>query len=212
MHMRAHTCTRSCAHTWIHAPTHRTHMHAHIRTCDTLMHACTRTRAHMDAHIYAGARTPMRANLHGSSHRSIPRRRGFLLFSLFPFTVVKNHSKPQKLLFSEAQTGGRSHPGAPGRDSTLQGSAILENHEPWPLRATDFQSGFTAVGGDSLPGLRRQVALIVQKDVIYLTGGTTLALKKTCSLSGSPLDVGLTLRGQRMSEMLSIRSTSPKIG
>lgn len=80
------------------------------------------------------------------------------------------------------------------------------------FKADDFQSGFTAVGGNNLLGLRRQVALIVQKDVIYLTGGTTLALKKTCSRSGSPLDVGITLRGQRMSGILNIRFTSPKIG
>lgn len=175
------------------------HARAHVHTW---MHTYTQVRAHPCVQTCMAEAT-------GAS----PGGEGFCYSVCFPsLTVVKNHSKPQKLLFSEAQTGGRSHPGAPGRDPTLQGSAILENHEPWPLRATDFQSGFTAVGGDSLPGLRRQVALIVQKDVIYLTGGTTLALKKTCSLSGSPLDVGLTLRGQRMSEMLSIRSTSPKIG
>lgn len=58
MHMRAHTCTRSCAHTWIHAPTHRTHMHTHIRTCghtDACMHAHTCT--HGCTHIRRCAHT-----------------------------------------------------------------------------------------------------------------------------------------------------------
>lgn len=108
--------------------------------------------------------------------------------------------------------GGPDRRAEPPRSSTLQGSVILENHDPWPLQATDFQLGFAVVSGDGLLGLRRQRALSVQKDVIHLTGGTTLALKKMCSLSGSPLDVGNTLRGQGMSEILNIRSTSPKTG
>lgn len=70
----------------------------------------------------------------------------------------------------------------------LQGSATLENHDPWPLFGTSLQLGFTAVSGDNLLGLRL-IALSVWKDVIYLTGGTTLAPKKIFSLACSPLDL-----------------------
>lgn len=38
--------------------------------------------------------------------------------------------------------------------STLQGSAILENHDPQALLATDLQSGFIAVSGHNLLGPR----------------------------------------------------------
>lgn len=72
--------------------------------------------------------------------------------------------------------------------STLQGFAILENHDPQPLLATDLQLGFIAVSGHNLLGLRF-VVLSVQEDVIYLTGGTTFTPKKMFSSLGSPLDV-----------------------
>lgn len=72
-------------------------------------------------------------------------------------------------------------PGSPRKISTLQGSAILENHDPWPLLATDLQLGFIAARGDNLLGLRL-IALSVQEDVIHLTGGTTLAPEKMFSL------------------------------
>ena len=72
--------------------------------------------------------------------------------------------------------------------STLQGSAVLENRDPWPLLATDLQLGFIAVGGHNLLGLR-SVALSVQEDVIHLAGGTTFTPKKMFSPPGSPLDL-----------------------
>lgn len=65
--------------------------------------------------------------------------------------------------------------------SILQGSQILENHDPRPLLATDLWLGFLAVGGCNLPGLRF-ITLSVQEDVIYLTEGTTFAPKKMFSL------------------------------
>lgn len=78
--------------------------------------------------------------------------------------------------------------GAPGKDFALQGSVSLENRDPWPLLATSLQLGFIAINGDNLLGVRL-IALSVRKDVIYLTGGTTLAPKKIFSLSCSPLDL-----------------------
>jgi hypothetical protein len=57
--------------------------------------------------------------------------------------------------------------------STLQGSAILENHDTEPLLAADPSLGFIAVSGYNLWGLRF-IALGVQEDVIYLTGGQLL--------------------------------------
>lgn len=70
--------------------------------------------------------------------------------------------------------------------STLQGSAILENHDPWPLLASDLQLEFIAVGGYNLLGLSF-TALSVQEDVIYLTGGATLLPRKCFPSPGSPL-------------------------
>lgn len=61
--------------------------------------------------------------------------------------------------------------------STLQGSAILQNHDPRLLLATDLWLGFVAVGDCNLLGLRF-ITLSVQEDVIYLPGGTTFAPKK----------------------------------
>lgn len=38
--------------------------------------------------------------------------------------------------------------------SPRQGSAMLENPDPWPSVATDLQLGFIAAGGDNSWGLR----------------------------------------------------------
>lgn len=71
--------------------------------------------------------------------------------------------------------------------STLQGSAILENHDTGPLLAADPSLGFIAASGYNLQGLRF-IALSVQEDVIYLTGRQLLLPGKCFTSPDSPLD------------------------
>lgn len=47
----------------------------------------------------------------------------------------------------------------------------------WPFLATDLPLGFIEAGGCNLLGLRF-IALSVQEDAIYLTGGMAFAPKK----------------------------------
>ena len=132
----------------------------------------THTHTHMHSHVW-------NTWFHSWSHRSVPSRAGFLLFSLFPFPSVRNHSKPQESLFPTPD-GWVEHPRSPRNSSHPAG--VCNSVESWSTASfTDLWPGFVAVGGCNLLGLRF-IMLSVQEDVIYLPGGTTFAPKKMFSL------------------------------
>lgn len=166
-HTQLHVVTHGCMPTWVHTHMRVLHTHAHTQAH---AHTCTYTRtADASGAFPVGGRG-------GAAIQVV-----FLYFS-------RKSLKASRITPPGPQWMDRIAWEPQETISTLQGSAILENHDPQALLATDLQSGFIAVSGHNLLG-PRFVALSVQEDVIYLTGGTTFTPKKMFSSPDSPLDV-----------------------
>lgn len=191
--MHAHTC-RCTIHGEVCAHTHRytwRYVHIHIHTPAPVpgcihtnigTHICTCTHTHMQVHMPPCTHT---CTTEATEAFSVGHDLGYSV--CFP-SLQRKITQSTKKHSSWSQMDGWSPRKPQEIIFTLQGSETLESHDPWPLLATGLQLGFIAVSGDNLRGLRL-IALNVRKDVIYLTGGTTLAPKKMFSLSCSPSDI-----------------------
>lgn len=163
-HQHLHVCSHGCIHTY------------------TGTHICTCTHTHMQVHM-----PPCTHTCTTEATEAFPVGRDLGYSVCFP-SLQRKITQSTKNHSSWPQMDGWSPQKPQEIICTLQGSETLESHDPWSLLATGLQLGFRAVSGDNLRGLR-WIALSVRKDVIYLTGGATLAPKKMFSLSCSPSDI-----------------------